>query len=179
MSRYILTIMSVIAISACSENRPYGTTTHTSGSSAGEQVSDVNSANGNERATSANRDTSRDDQTDVAGVQSAGSEASRSKDRSAASPRANDRRNRNYSTITAGDQSENAADRQITQQIRKAVVADSALSVKAQNCTIVTIDGVVTLRGSVDTASERLAIASKADGVSGVRRVENNLEIIR
>jgi len=111
------------------------------------------------------------------GMNDQGSYGAKSTDRTGGSTISDDRPDRTNSTLTAGDQSESEADRSITQQIRKAVVADSTLSTKAKNCTIVTIGGVVTLRGSVDTEVERLAIGSKADGVSGVRRVQNNLKI--
>ncbi|TVR39517.1 MAG: BON domain-containing protein [Planctomycetota bacterium] len=80
---------------------------------------------------------------------------------------------------TAGNQSETAADRKITQEIRKAVMDDSDMSMAARNATIVTINGVVTLRGTVQNASERQSIAAKANRVSGVRRVENLLEVSR
>ncbi len=80
---------------------------------------------------------------------------------------------------TAGDQSESEGDRRITQEVRKAVIADSALSMKAKNCTIITINGVVTLRGSVDTSAERLSIGNTAEGISGVHRVDNLLVVAR
>lgn len=61
--------------------------------------------------------------------------------------------------------------------IRQAVIADQELSMQAKNCTIVTIDGIVTIRGSVDNAAERRSIDGKAGGISGVRRVDNLLVI--
>jgi osmotically-inducible protein OsmY len=65
----------------------------------------------------------------------------------------------------------------ITQAIRKAVVADKALSTKAHNVKIITADGVVTLRGPVNSAEEKDKIAAKAKSVAGVKSVENKLEI--
>ena len=78
---------------------------------------------------------------------------------------------------TASDQSENEADRNITQQIRQAVVKDDSLSTSAQNVTIVTIDGKVTLRGTVKSASDKQKIADKAHTVSGVKGVDNQIAV--
>jgi osmotically-inducible protein OsmY len=86
-------------------------------------------------------------------------------------------RDRQGSSKTPGDQSNSKADVAITQAIRKAVVADKALSTKAHNVKIITADGVVTLRGPVNSAEEKDKIAAKAKSVAGVKSVENKLEI--
>ncbi|HEX2228444.1 MAG TPA: BON domain-containing protein [Candidatus Binatia bacterium] len=78
---------------------------------------------------------------------------------------------------TASDQSGNEADRKITQQIRQAVTKDDSLSTSAQNVTIVTQDGKVTLRGTVNSDSEKQKIAEKAKQVSGVKNVENLITV--
>jgi osmotically-inducible protein OsmY len=78
---------------------------------------------------------------------------------------------------TADQQSNNPADLRLTQQIRKAIVDDDSLSMSAHNVKVITIDGVVTLRGPVDSAAERSAVAAKAQTVAGVRRVDNQLEV--
>jgi osmotically-inducible protein OsmY len=80
-------------------------------------------------------------------------------------------------TLTAGDQGENETDRTITQQIRQQVVKADDLSTDGKNVKIITVDGVVTLRGPVQTAEERKEIASVAEKVDGVKRVDNQLEI--
>lgn len=77
---------------------------------------------------------------------------------------------------TAADQSNEPADLEITRRIRAAVVTDSALSVGARNCTIITRDSVVTLRGNVSRAEQR-RIAAHAQAVPGVSRVENLLAV--
>ena len=87
-------------------------------------------------------------------------------------------RDRNAATITPPDQSESAADRTITQQIRQAVVSDRALSMDAKNIKIVTINGVVTLRGPVANAQEKDLVEKKASDVPGISKVINQLEII-
>src|ERR687892_170282 len=71
-------------------------------------------------------------------------------------------RDRGGVTLTPGDQSESEADRTLTQQIRKAVVADDSLSTTAKNIKIITVDGVVTLRGPVNTPQEKQLIEAKA-----------------
>jgi osmotically-inducible protein OsmY len=86
-------------------------------------------------------------------------------------------RDRDDQTKTSGDQSENEADRTITQNIRQAVTADDSLSTNAKNVKIITNDGVVTLRGPVKTEKEKAQIESKAKQVVGVKRVDNQLEI--
>jgi osmotically-inducible protein OsmY len=86
-------------------------------------------------------------------------------------------RDKSGTTLTPGDQAENEADRTITQQIRQEVVKESALSMDGKNVKIITIDGVVTLRGPVQTAEERTEIGSVAKRVDGVKRVDNQLEI--
>lgn len=86
-------------------------------------------------------------------------------------------RDRNDATLTPGDQSETEADRTLTQEIRRAVVADDNLSTTAKNVKIITINGVVTLRGPVNTAQERAAIVAKAQQAAGTDKVDNQLEV--
>ena len=86
-------------------------------------------------------------------------------------------RDRDPAAVTAGDQSNDKFDLTITQQIRKAVMADKSLSTNAQNVKIITADGVVTLRGPVKSAGEKATIAEKAKHVAGVTRVDNQLEV--
>ena len=86
-------------------------------------------------------------------------------------------RDRGDGTVTAEDQSGTEADREITANIRKAVVDDDSLSINAHNVKIVTINGEVTLRGPVKSADEKRIIAEKAKQVSGVNNVVDLLEI--
>lgn len=86
-------------------------------------------------------------------------------------------RDREGTTVTPMDQGESAGDLAITQQIRKAVVANDALSTNAQNVKIITRDGVVTLRGPVKTVAEKVEIGSLASKASGVKQVDNQIEI--
>ena len=86
-------------------------------------------------------------------------------------------RDRNDQNKTTGDQSENEADRTITQNIRRAVTADDSLSTNAKNVKIITNDGTVTLRGPVKSEKEKAEIEAKAKQVAGVKRVDNQLEV--
>jgi hyperosmotically inducible protein len=86
-------------------------------------------------------------------------------------------RDRDAGSPTAGRQSNDSEDVRITREIRKAVVADDSLSTNAHNVKIVTIDGVVTLRGPVNSSAERTKVAAKAEQVAGVKRVDDQLEI--
>lgn len=86
-------------------------------------------------------------------------------------------RDRNAGAVTPIDQGESEADRKVTAEIRKALVGDSAMSVNAQNCKIITREGVVTLRGPVKSQAEKDAIESRAKSVAGVTSVINELEV--
>jgi osmotically-inducible protein OsmY len=86
-------------------------------------------------------------------------------------------RDREERTLTPMDQSNKQEDLDVTANIRKALMDDDTLSTNGRNVKIITRDGVVTLRGPVDSDQERVAIARTAQSVAGVRRVDNQLEI--
>lgn len=86
-------------------------------------------------------------------------------------------RDRNAETLTPGDQGGSEADRTITQNIRQNVVKADALSMTGKNVKIITVNGVVTLRGPVNTAEEKAVITGIAQGVTGVQRIDNQLEV--
>ena len=86
-------------------------------------------------------------------------------------------RDRKDAAVTSGDQSNTQADLNITQEIRKAVIADKELSMNAHNVKIITASGVVTLRGPVKSTKEKAEIGAKAEHVAGVTRVNNQIEI--
>ena len=105
-----------------------------------------------------------------AGAHSAG--AAKAPDNTAVNQRDRDQR-----ALTAQDQPENDADRQLTARVRQMIVADDALSTSAHNVKVITANGVVTLRGPVKSDQERAAVAAKAQQVAGVQRVDNQLEV--
>ena len=86
-------------------------------------------------------------------------------------------RDRSGETKTSGDQSESPADIKITAAIRRAVVAEGSLSMTAKNVKIITANGVVTLRGPVNTAAEKTKIAQLAKANAGKSKIENQLEV--
>lgn len=89
------------------------------------------------------------------------------------------RRDRDGSTLTSGDQSESEADRSISQKVRQAIMADDNLSTNAKNVKVITVNGVVTLRGPVASVVEKESVGKKASGVQGVSRVDNQIEVTR
>jgi osmotically-inducible protein OsmY len=86
-------------------------------------------------------------------------------------------RDRSGETLTPADQSESEGDLTITQKIRQALVGDDALSTNAKNIKVITINGVVTLRGVVNSEQERNAIINKVQNVHGINKVNNLLEV--
>jgi len=79
---------------------------------------------------------------------------------------------------TSEDQSNQAADLKTTQKIRQALTDDKTLSVDAKNIKVITISGVVTLRGPVKTDDEKSRIATLANQVAGEAKINNQLEVI-
>jgi hyperosmotically inducible protein len=69
--------------------------------------------------------------------------------------------------VTADQQKMNASDRALTQNIRKAVMADKSLSTYAHNVKIVSQNGMVTLKGPVRSDDEKKSIVGKAVAVAG------------
>jgi len=85
-------------------------------------------------------------------------------------------RDKNEATLTPEDQQENESDLKITATIRQTVVRNESLSVNAQNAKIITRDGVVTLRGPVESEAESMKLQEIAKQTPGVVRVDNQLE---
>ena len=86
-------------------------------------------------------------------------------------------RDRNSSEPTADSQKENPADRQLAQQIRRAIVKDKSLSTNAHNVKVIAQDGMVTLKGPVDSESEKQAIETKAAQVAGPDKVSSEIQV--
>ena len=86
-------------------------------------------------------------------------------------------RDKDNTTLTPEDQKETKKDIKITAHIRKAVVKNKSLSANAQNVKIITRNGVVTLRGPVESKKESKKIKKIAKHTPGVLKVDNQLEI--
>lgn len=79
--------------------------------------------------------------------------------------------------MTADQQSQTKEDREITQEIRQAVVDDESLSTYAHNVKIITIDGMVTLKGPVRSQDEKRTIEEKAGQIAGMENIISEIEI--
>lgn len=76
-------------------------------------------------------------------------------------------RDRQPGAPTADQQKMNKADRDLTQQIRRAIMADKSLSTYAHNIKVISQNGVVTLKGPVHSEEEKKSIEAKATEVAG------------
>jgi osmotically-inducible protein OsmY len=83
----------------------------------------------------------------------------------------------NKRATTADQQKMNAADRNITKEIRSSIMKDKSLSTYAHNIKIITQDGKVTLKGPVRSEDEKAAIESKAIAIAGANNVTDQLEV--
>ena len=79
--------------------------------------------------------------------------------------------------VTADQQQENPADRELTKKIRQSVVDDKSLSTYAHNVKIVAQDGQVTLKGPVRSEAEKTSIVAKATEIAGAGKVTNEITV--
>ena len=86
-------------------------------------------------------------------------------------------RDRSQNEPTADQQKANTNDRQLTQQIRRAIIKDKSLSSDAHNVKIISHNGSVTLKGPVKSAEEKQAIESKAAQIAGADKVNSELQV--
>jgi hyperosmotically inducible protein len=86
-------------------------------------------------------------------------------------------RDQNANEPTADQQKDNRSDRDITQQIRRAIVKDKSLSTYTHNVKIITQNGQVTLKGPVRSDDEKRAIEAKAAEVAGENKVTSELNV--
>ena len=86
-------------------------------------------------------------------------------------------RDRAKGAVTADQQKENAGDRDLTQKIRKSLMADKSLSTYAHNVKVVAQGGQVTLKGPVRTEDEKRNVEAKAVEVAGAGHVVNEISI--
>jgi hyperosmotically inducible protein len=86
-------------------------------------------------------------------------------------------RDRDGRTLTPMNQGTTEGDRSITQRIRQDLTDRDELSTDAKNVKIITVDGVVTLRGPVKTDGEKTTIAGIARKAPGVKRVDDQVEV--
>ena len=80
--------------------------------------------------------------------------------------------------LTPLDQSHGEADVEMTRAIRKMLVDDDTLGTNAQNVKVITVDGLVTLRGAVENADEQARIVAIATEAAGSTRVHSEIQVI-
>jgi hyperosmotically inducible periplasmic protein len=78
---------------------------------------------------------------------------------------------------TADQQKGNPADREVAQKIRKSITSDKSLSTYGHNVKVIVRDGVVTLKGPVQSEDEKKNIGAKAAEVAGADKVQNELTV--
>jgi hyperosmotically inducible protein len=86
-------------------------------------------------------------------------------------------RDRSKEEPTADKAKDNKSDRELMQQIRKAIVDDKSLSTYAHNVKVIARNGKITLKGPVQSAEEKSAIVSKATDVAGAGNVTDELTV--
>lgn len=80
--------------------------------------------------------------------------------------------------VTADQQKSDKGDRELTREIRKAIVGDKQLSTYAHNVKIIAQNGMVTLKGPVRSDEEKMAVESKAVQVAGDKsKVDDQLMV--
>ena len=87
------------------------------------------------------------------------------------------KRDRQAGEPTADQQKENASDRDVAKNVRRAIVKDKSLSSYAHNVKVIVQNGSVTLKGPVRSAEESKAVEAKAAEVAGAGNVKNELSI--
>ena len=86
-------------------------------------------------------------------------------------------RDRSKSEPTADQQKNNPSDRELARQIRRAIVKDKSLSTYAHNIKVIAQDGMVTLKGPVNSQEEKQAIEAKASAIAGQGKITNEIEV--
>jgi osmotically-inducible protein OsmY len=86
-------------------------------------------------------------------------------------------RDQNTNEPTADQQNNNRSDRDITQQIRKAITQDKSRSTYAHDVKVITQNGQVALKGPVRSDDEKKAIEAKATQIAGENKVTSELAV--
>ncbi len=86
-------------------------------------------------------------------------------------------RDQSPSEPTSDQQKNDTSDRDITRQIRQAIIGDKSLSTYAHNVKIITQYGQVTLKGPVRSDDEKRAVEAKAAEIAGESKVTSELAV--
>ncbi len=106
--------------------------------------------------------------------------AQQTADQGASAPADNtkvNQRDQNSNEPTADQQQNSRSDRDLTQQIRKAIMNDKSLSTYAHNVKVITQNGQVTLKGPVRSEEEKRAVEAKATEIAGEKKVTSELAV--
>jgi hyperosmotically inducible protein len=90
---------------------------------------------------------------------------------------ANNKGDNKKGAMTADNQKESTADRELAKKIRKSIVGDSSLSTYAHNVKVIVRDGMVTLKGPVKSEEEKTAVGARANNIAGADKVQNELTV--
>ncbi|HLX86168.1 MAG TPA: BON domain-containing protein [Terriglobales bacterium] len=108
--------------------------------------------------------------------QSASQSASQSAPAQADDTKVN-QRDQSPSEPTSDQQKNDISDRDITKQIRQAIIGDKSLSTYAHNIKIIAQNGQVTLKGPVRSDDEKRAVEAKAAEIVGENKVTSELAV--
>lgn len=89
----------------------------------------------------------------------------------------NSKTNKDAGGMTADQQGNSKADRELAQNVRKAIMQDKALSTYAHNVKVISQNGQITLKGPVRSEDEKQAIEAKAAEVAGKANVTSELTV--
>jgi hyperosmotically inducible periplasmic protein len=90
---------------------------------------------------------------------------------------ANNKGDNKKGAMTADNQKEATADRELAKKIRKSIVGDTSLSTYAHNVKVIVRDGMVTLKGPVKSEEEKTAVGARANNIAGADKVRNELTV--
>ena len=78
---------------------------------------------------------------------------------------------------SADQQAQFTKDRELARKIRRAVVTDKSLSIRAHNIKIIAKNGTVTLKGAVRSDQEKSAVTAKAIQIAGANNVQDEISV--
>lgn len=82
-------------------------------------------------------------------------------------------------TVTVGDQSNKPIDLNMAKKIRRELMSDSTLSMKAKNINVIVANNGVTLKGVVNSAEERETILKHAYTTAPKHRIYNQISVVK
>ncbi len=89
----------------------------------------------------------------------------------------NSKMNKDAGGMTADQQGNSEADRELAQNVRKAIMQDKALSTYAHNVKVIAQHGQITLKGPVRSEDEKQVLEAKAAEVAGKANVIDELTV--